>query len=331
MDNSDIEAAMVRLLQGDGRMSVKELAAQLGLPRAAASRALREMLASGTVRVGAATDPRVAGYRFFLHALVAVDGPVEAVARSLRDLPETVFVASLAGSHGLAFEARCASEAEKAATLARVRAIPAVRRVRTTSYTEILKGPFAAAVAGPEVALDAIDRALIAALEADGRATYEALAHAADTSVSTARERVSRLLRAKVIRISAVERRGVRNTQLGMGVGIVGHDGCGELASYVRGSRYVEFAAAAYGQFDFIVTVVAPTPAELHGVLEDLRRLVPGGEVDAWMQLSMVKESYASAPRTAMRLGVAGSGVDAAHGATSASGGVSGVSAASGD
>lgn len=299
---------MVRLLQSDGRMSVKELATQLGMPRAAASRTLREMLESGAVRVGAAIDPRVAGYRFFLHALVAVDGPVEAVARSLRDLPDTVFVASLAGSHGLAFEARCVSEAAKAATLARVREIPAVRRIRTTSYTEILKGPFAAAVAGPEVVLDAIDHALIAALEVDGRATYEALAQAAETSVSTARERVSRLLRARVIRISAVERRGVRNTQLGMGVGITGNDQHGKLASYARNSRYIEFAVAAYGQFDFIVTVVAPTPAELHGVLEDLRRLVPDGEVDAWMQLSMVKESYASAPRSAIRLGVAGSG-----------------------
>ena len=294
MDDTKLDATLLRLLQIDGRMSVKEISAQLGVPRAAAARRLQQLLGSGAIRVVAALDPEVAGYRHFIHALVQTNGESRATAERLSELDETVFVSSIAGTFSLAFEARFATEDAKTQVLAYVRNLPQVRKIVTTTYVKIAKG-FSLAQRPTEVRLDQTDHKLIAGLETNGRSTYQELAKLAGTSVSTARERVVKLLESRVVRISAVESRGLRNSRIGMGVGIVSRDPDGVLLEYLRKSAHIDFAAVSHGQFDFVATLVASNPAQVYAVLEDVRKITPLGDVEAWPQLHVFKESYTRA------------------------------------
>ena len=298
MEEQALDADLVHLLREDGRMTVKEMAARLGLPRAVVSNRMQSLLASGTLSVVAAQDPGFAGHKLLTHSLIRVTGAAQEVADRLREMPQTVFVSAVAGSFDVAFEARFAAEQELTQMLSDVRALPGAQRVVTSTYIDVVKGFFVANYRGT-VTIDDVDRGLIAALEADGRATFRALSEAVGVSPSTARERVGRLLEANVMRISAVEARGVRRSQLGVGLGIVASAADHEIVEFLEQARAVDFAARSYGRYDFIATIVAPTPRDLHAVLDRIRELQAVAEVDAWTHLNVVKESYARTLRPA--------------------------------
>ena len=298
MREREFDSDLIHLLRADGRMSVKEMAAKLALPRAVVSNRMQTLLASGVLRVVAAVDPSFAGHRLLTHSLVRVRGAAEGVAEQLRRMPQTVFVSAVAGGADVVFEARFAAERQLTEMLARVRSLPRVQRVVTSTYIDVVKGFFVANFRG-QATIDDIDRALIGELEQDGRATYRALSEAVGISASTARERVARLLEANVMRISAVEARGVRSSQIGVGVGIIAASHDQEIVDFLMSARAVDFAARSYGRYDFIATIVAPTPRELHRVLDQLRARDAVGEIDAWTHLNVVKESYARTLRPA--------------------------------
>lgn len=279
-------------------MSVKEIAGHLGLPRTHVSNRMQELIDSGTLRVVAALDPQFAGHRLLTHTLVRASGAAGPVAASLRDMPQTVFVSAIAGNNDVAFESRFGTEEELTTMLVAVRALAGVTRVTTSKYINVVKGFFVAHYRDP-VTIDDIDREMIAMLEEDGRTSYRALADAAGVSSSTARERVTRLIQANVIRISAVEARGVKQSQVGVGVGIVSHGIDEELQQFMRDTAAVDFAATSYGRYDFIATLVAPSPRQLHVVLDQLRSLACVAEVDAWTHLDVVKEEYGRTLRPA--------------------------------
>lgn len=289
---------LIGLLRTDGRMSVKELAGRLGLPRTHVSNRMQELIDSGTLRVVAALDPEFAGHRLLTHTLVRASRGAATVAARLREMPQTVFVSAIAGTHDVAFESRFGTEAELTDLLAKVRAFPEVSRITTSKYISVVKGFFVAHYRG-NVTIDDVDRTMISMLEQDGRVPYRALADASGVSASTARERIARLLDANVIRISAVEARGVKQSQVGVGVGIVSRGTDGDIQRFMRSARAVDFAASAYGRYDFIATLVAPSPRQLHVVLDELRSLESVVEVDAWTHLDVVKEEYGRTLRPA--------------------------------
>ena len=300
MRNRNFDADLVHLLRVDGRLSVKQLAAQLELPRSVVSNRMTRLMESGALRVVAALDPEFAGHKLLTHSLVRVSGASEPVTTRLREMPQTVFVSAIAGGSDIAFEARFGEESQLTAMLAEVRKVPDVQRIITSTYIDVVKGFFVANYRG-SVTIDDTDRGLIVLLEEDGRATYRELAETVGISPSTARERVTRLLEANVISISAVEARGVRRSQLGVGVGITASGGGddAEIVDFLARTRSVDFAARSYGRYDFIATLVAPTPRDLHVELDQLRALAAVSEVDAWSHLNVVKENYGRALRPA--------------------------------
>ncbi|KJL47940.1 leucine-responsive transcriptional regulator [Microbacterium hydrocarbonoxydans] len=287
----DFDAELIRALQEDGRASIRSLADRLSQTRAAVAARLRVLLDDRTVRVVAAVDPVFLGQHVLAHVSIRTAGPAARVAAPLRDMPETVFVSSVGGAYDLVTEVRLGSMAELHDLLARIRALDGVLDISTIIYSTVVKGFFVSEYHG-DITLDAIDEALVEQLQIDGRKSFRALGEAVRLSPSAVATRVQRLTDGGVIKISAVEARGLEHRQLSMGVG-VNLDDDTAIVEELRTGRGVDFAARTLGRFDVVATLVEPSAGALYASLERLRALPGVTRTEAWLHLAVLKEDYA--------------------------------------
>lgn len=287
----DFDADLIRALQEDGRASIRSLADRLSQTRAAVAARLRMLLDDRTVRVVAAVDPVFLGQHVLAHVSIRTEGAAGVVAAPLRDMTETVFVSSVGGAHDLVTEVRLGSMAELHDLLARIRALDGVLDINTIIYSTVVKGFFVSEYHG-DITLDAIDEALIEQLQIDGRKSFRALGQAVRLSPSAVATRVQRLIDGGVIKISAVEARGLAHRQLSMGVG-VNLDDDTAIVQELRTGRGVDFAARTLGRFDIVATLVEPSAGALYASLERLRALPGVTRIEAWLHLAVLKEDYA--------------------------------------
>ncbi|GAA2042647.1 Lrp/AsnC family transcriptional regulator [Agromyces tropicus] len=302
----NFDAELIRALQDDGRASIHDLAAELGQSRAAVSARLRAMRSDGTVRVVAAVDPQFLGQHVLAHVSIRTEGPTGPVADHLRGLDETVLVSAVGGVHDLVTEIRVASMPALHDLLAEIRALPRVVDINTLIYSTVIKGFFVSDYRGG-VRIDATDAALIEQLQRDGRASFRALGEAVRLSPSAVATRVDRLVDGGVIKISAVEARGLAQRQLSLGVGLnlAGDDDT--VLDAIRAWRGIDFAARSLGRFDLIMTLVEPSAGALSASLERIRALPGVSHTEAWFHLAVLKEDYARTLRAA-DLAAAGGG-----------------------
>lgn len=288
----DFDAELIRALQEDGRSSVHALATRLGQSRAAVSTRLRTMLADGTVRVVAAVDPVFLGQHVLAHVSIRIDGPAEPVAERLRGLAETVLVSAVGGDYDLVIELRLNTMPALHRLLARIRALPRVVDINTLIYSTVIRGFFVSEYHGG-ITIDATDTALIEQLQRDGRKSFRALGETVRLSPSAVATRVQRLIAGGVIKISAVEARGLAHRQLSMGVGLNLAGADDALIDALRGWRGVDFAARTIGRFDAIMTLVEPSAGALYASLERIRAVPGVVHTEAWLHLAVLKEDYA--------------------------------------
>ena len=294
----DFDAEMVRELQVDGRASIRTLAGRLGQTRAAVSSRLNGMLADGTLRVVAAVDPVFLGQHVLAHVSIRTRDGVEPVGQHLRGLGETVLVSAVGGAHDLVAEVRLGSMPALHDLLAHIRALPEVVDINTLIYTDVVKGFFVSEYHG-DVTLDGIDTALIEHLQRDGRKSYRRLGEAVRLSPSAVTTRVQRLVDGGVIKISAVEARGLAHRQLSMGVGLNLADADDLVTEALRTWRGVDFAARTLGRFDVVTTLVEPSAGALYASLERIRAIRGVESAEAWLHLAVLKEDYARTLRPA--------------------------------
>lgn len=294
----DFDAELVRALQEDGRASIQSLAQRLGLPRAAVSSRLRAMLARGEVRVVAAVDPSFLGQHVLAHVSIRSEGTVEPVAQQLRAMRESVLVSAVGGAHDVVAELRVASTDALEERLERIRALEGVASISTLVYTTVVKGFFVSDYRG-ELSIDEIDEALIELLQRDGRTSYRALGESVRLSPSAVTTRVQRLVDGGVIKISAVEARGLAHRQLSMGVGLSMRGDDAAMVEALRAWRGVDFAARTIGRFDLIATLVEPSAGALYASLERIRSHPGVAHAESWLHLAVLKEDYARTLRPA--------------------------------
>lgn len=290
-DHSRLDAALTRALQADGRASISDLAASVGAGRDLVSQRIQRLHAAG-LRIVAALDPGVVGHRVLVHTMIEVDGPARPIGMRIAEMPDAVFVSMTSGALPLAVESRHGSVEELHAALDAVRRMPSVRRVRVSTYAEVLKG-FFVSKRREEVSLDALDRALVAELQRDGRASYRALGDAVHLAPSSARARVHRLVDAGALRISALQAGGPSRNRLAIGVGISAVGDTTAIRDYLLASPAIDFAARSHGVFDFIATVSGPTTGPLLEVIEELRRIEQVSALESWAHFDVIKEDYA--------------------------------------
>lgn len=144
------------------------------------------------------------------------------------------------------------------------------------------------------IVLDAVDAALMRALQGDGRATFQALADGVGLSRTAVRARVRQLVQSGAIRIVGVLHAGV------VGMEVLGHVSfrvtgpVGPLLDALGEREAVTFAAQSAGRFPAVAQVRVADDAALTKELAELRALpgVDGAEV--FRAGSVFKDAHSS-------------------------------------
>lgn len=140
----DVDRALIRELQIDGRKSYARLAPEVGLSQAAVRQRVQRLIDSGVMQVVAVTDPLALGFSVMVMIGVAVDGDVRTVAKAAADRAEIDYVVLTSGRFDLILEAVCPDADDLLGLLNDVvRAIPGVRHAEALIYLDITKQTYA--------------------------------------------------------------------------------------------------------------------------------------------------------------------------------------------
>ncbi|HEY6427759.1 MAG TPA: Lrp/AsnC family transcriptional regulator [Acidimicrobiales bacterium] len=141
--------------------------------------------------------------------------------------------------------------------------------------------------------LDAPNRAIIEALQRDGRQPYGAIAEQVGLSEAAVRRRVQRLREAGIMQIVAV----TDPLQLGFTrqamVGISVEGDVRQVAEKLSALNEVDYVVMCAGSFDLLAEVVCEDDERLLHVLNDSVRTIPGVRAtETFLYLKLAKQTY---------------------------------------
>ena len=141
--------------------------------------------------------------------------------------------------------------------------------------------------------LDAPNRAIIEALQRDGRRPYGAIAEEVGLSEAAVRRRVQRLREDGIMQIVAV----TNPLQLGFTrqamVGISVEGDVRQVADKLSALPEVDYVVICAGSFDLLAEVVCEDDERLLGVLNDSVRSIPGVRAtETFLYLKLTKQTY---------------------------------------
>jgi Lrp/AsnC family transcriptional regulator, regulator for asnA, asnC and gidA len=141
--------------------------------------------------------------------------------------------------------------------------------------------------------LDAANRAIIEALQRDGRQPYGAIALAVGLSEAAVRRRVQRLREAGIMQIVAV----TDPLQLGFTrqamIGVTVEGDVRVVADKLSALPEVEYVVMCAGSFDILAELVCEDDERLLQVLNDSVRSIPGVRgTETFLYLKLAKQTY---------------------------------------
>ena len=141
--------------------------------------------------------------------------------------------------------------------------------------------------------LDHVSKAIIDALQQDGRRSYSAIADQVGISEGAVRQRVQRLMSTGVMQIVAV----TDPTELGFGreamIGICCSGDSMRVAEQLTTIEAVNYVVLTAGRFDVVVEVVCEDDAHLLTVLNSKIRSLPGVYLaETLVYLKTLKQQY---------------------------------------
>ncbi|MFN8018610.1 MAG: Lrp/AsnC family transcriptional regulator [Acidimicrobiales bacterium] len=136
----EIDKAIIRALQVDGRMSYAKLGPEVGLSQAAVRQRVQRLTESGAMQVVAVTDPLSVGFTVQAMIGVRADGDLRALAASLAAIDEIDYVVVASGGFDLLLEVVC-EDAEHLLALVNdtIRATAGVRSAEVFTYLDLVK------------------------------------------------------------------------------------------------------------------------------------------------------------------------------------------------
>jgi Lrp/AsnC family transcriptional regulator for asnA, asnC and gidA len=142
------------------------------------------------------------------------------------------------------------------------------------------------------VALDAIDKHILEALQADGRASFRTIARRVGVSEATVRSRYNRLHRSNAMQVTAV------TNPLGLGyeapalVAIKTSGSTEAISDQIAEWKEASYVVIVAGQFDLIVEVVCADRSHLLDVLERIRTIEGILSTETFTYLQLRKQVY---------------------------------------
>lgn len=143
------------------------------------------------------------------------------------------------------------------------------------------------------VELDEVDRAVIRALQTDGRTPYSKLGPMVGLSQAAVRQRVQRLIDRGVMQVVAVTDPAVLGLGLQAMVGVRVEGDTRVVAAAIAESVDVDYVVITAGRYDLLVEVVAPDAGALLDLVTGAIRDVPGVvSTEILTYLKLVKQTY---------------------------------------
>ena len=140
----EIDAAIVALLQEDGRRPYGDIGQVVGLSEAATRQRVNRLRESGLMRIVAVTDPVALGRGVVATIDLRVSGDSRAVAARLAEIAEIEYVVVTAGAFDVLAELVCATEEELLDVLSDdIRTIGGVRETQVLMHLRTEKNVFA--------------------------------------------------------------------------------------------------------------------------------------------------------------------------------------------
>jgi Lrp/AsnC family transcriptional regulator for asnA, asnC and gidA len=140
----ETDAAIIALLQEDGRRPYGEIGEAVGLSEAATRQRVNRLRESGLMRIVAVTDPVALGRGVVATIGLRVSGDTRVAAARLAQIAEVEYVVVTAGSFDVIVELVCATEEELLGVLNdEIRSIAEVREMETFMHLRTEKNVFA--------------------------------------------------------------------------------------------------------------------------------------------------------------------------------------------
>lgn len=141
--------------------------------------------------------------------------------------------------------------------------------------------------------LDHVDKAIISALQLDGRAPYSKLGPAVGLSQAAVRQRVQRLIESGVMQVVAVTDPATLGFAVQAMVAITVTGDVREVAAEVEKLEEVEYVVITAGRFDLLVEIVCTDTHHLLDVVNDRIRAIPNvSTTEVFTYMSLVKQTY---------------------------------------
>lgn len=287
MDSTDDR--IIALLQANGRRSNREIAKALGLPEKQVAQRIRQLLATDDMRILAVTDVFAAGFEFMLFiGLEVAQRPADAVAEELAAIPEVLSVMLTMGSCDIELVVASENHASLVEFVnRRLLAVAGIRRIelslglQTFKYSTLM-GPLLAhdyplLPMPARGALDATDKAIIAALWSDARVTNQSIANQLGLSESAVRARLAALRHRRILRVTAMRNMRLEQGQIfaSIGVEVSGRD-VGELAMELAALPGTGFVATVLGRHHILVMGLLGSAGEFTDLLTSRIERLPG-------------------------------------------------------
>jgi Lrp/AsnC family transcriptional regulator for asnA, asnC and gidA len=146
----------------------------------------------------------------------------------------------------------------------------------------------------PTVVLDDVDKALIEALQQDGRLPYTRLAAQVGLSEAAVRQRVQRLIESGVTQIVAVTDPMTLGFRRMVMVGLRVEGDLRSVADTLSAIPEVDYVVIVSGSFDLLLELVCEDDEHLLALLNDKVRTIPGVRTsETFTYLRLYKQTYA--------------------------------------
>jgi DNA-binding Lrp family transcriptional regulator len=279
-----VDRGLIHALHVNGRAAFRDVAAVLDVSENTVARRYRKLRGQGLLRVVGTVNGASLGYVAWTIRLRCTPDAAVQVARALADREDTSFVYLLSGGTEVSCSVQSRSEQDQDALL--LHKLPRTSRVIAVSAHLLLRAfelptgwtglewlsaeqtaqltPEPGGLSDEPVGLDEGDKALLHALNRDGRASYAELTAVTGWSESTVKRRMAALRRAGILRFELdltlaaigfpVEARLWINAQP---AGIV------QIAQTLARQPEVSFAALTTGPTNLLVALACRSTAEL--------------------------------------------------------------------
>jgi Lrp/AsnC family transcriptional regulator for asnA, asnC and gidA len=146
----------------------------------------------------------------------------------------------------------------------------------------------------PPIVIDDVDKAIVEALQEDGRLPYTKLANQVGLSEAAVRQRVQRLVESGVVQIVAVTDPMMLGFRRNAMIGLKVEGDLRTVANDIAAIPEVSYVVVVSGSFDLLMEVVCEDDDHLLALLNDKVRAIPGvRSTETFTYLRLFKQTYA--------------------------------------